>query len=211
MKLLSFFIFCSLTLSSFSDGLNKDKDGNLKSPHSKIALNDSQIEEIEALNTVTLTKAQWATIRKVSPNTPKRLNGIISISWNDCLCGTQCGAVLLKNNHLAVFHAQQRVVPLSHNINYGSKLTLMVDRRGQFHLRGILVHYALLIDAVRASKVVTPEQKKVFQGGDAEIMVPPGMSPKDQVFEDRIKKIYHELAAKGWNEGGLPYWMKEES
>lgn len=210
MKTLALLIFSTLVTSSFADGLNKDKDGNLISAHSNVDLNASQLEEIEALNSVTLTKTQWAKIRKVSPNTPKRLVGIVPISWNDCLCGTRCEAVLLKDNQLAVFHEAQKVKPLASNFNQNAKLTLMVDRRGQFYLRGILVHYNVLLEAIRASHEVSPEQRKIFQGGDAEVMVPPGMQITDPVFEDRIKTAYRELAAKGWNEGRLPYWMTEK-
>ena len=61
--------------SSLADGLPKDEQDRLAVPHTLVTLSPSQVEEMEALDSVTLTREQWAGLRKVSPNTPKRIEG----------------------------------------------------------------------------------------------------------------------------------------
>lgn len=204
-------IALSLVLSALchADGLPKNEIGELTAKHMLIEPNPSQVEEMEVLNSVTLTKEQWAEVRKVSPNTPKRLQGIIPITWNDCLCEERCEAVRMLDGKLAIFLEDQSVQTISFRINPFGSLVLQVDHRGQFHLNGILVKYKTLIDAIRASEPVKPEHRKDYVGGTAKLDVPPGMNVEDPVFEDRITSVYVELAAKGWNNGSLPYWLSE--
>ena len=200
----------TLPAACLADGLPKDENGNLTVPHTLVTPNASQVEEIETLNSITLTKEQWAELRKVSPNTPKRLEGIVPITWNDCLCATPCGAVRMKDGKIAVWHETQDAKALSYRINPSRQLTLMIDRRGQFHLNGVLVHYKVLIEAIRASEAVKPGERDEYPAGIAELKVPPGMRADDPVFIDRLTSIYTELAAKGWNRGELPYWLEEK-
>ena len=210
MKALSIVVSLALSAVCHADGLPKNEKGELTVKHTLIEPNPSQVEEMEVLNSVTLTKEQWAEVRKVSPNTPKRLQGIIPITWNDCLCEVRCEAVRMLDGKLAIFHDEQTVQTIDYRISPGRPLTLMVDRRGQFHIDGILVKYRVLIDAIRASERVQPEVLNGGEGGTAEVKVPPGMSLEDPVFEDRIPNVYVELAAKGWNDGKLPYWLSEK-
>lgn len=210
MRTLSIVTLLALSAVCHADGLPKNEKGELTVKHTLIEPNPSQVEEMEVLNSVTLTKEQWAEVRKVSPNTPKRLQGIIPITWNDCLCEERCEAVRMLDGKLAIFHDDQTVQTINYRISPGRLLTLMVDRRGQFHIDGILVRYKVLIDSIRASGRVQPEDRKTYEGGTAVVKVPPGMSVEDPVFEDRISNIYVELAAKGWNDGKLPYWLSEK-
>jgi hypothetical protein len=210
MKVITFVVSLALSVICHADGLPKNEKGELTVKHTLIDLNPSQVEEMEVLNSVTLTKEQWAEVRKVSPNTPKRLQGIIPITWNDCLCEERCEAVRMLDGKLAVFLDDQTVQTIHHHIYPGRPLNLQVDRRGQFHLDGILVRYHILIDAIRASEAVGPEHRQDPMGGTAEVKAPPGMSLDDPVFEERITSVYVELAAKGWNGGKLPYWLSEK-
>ena len=179
-------------------------------PTTLLTLNASQVEEMEALNTVTLTKEQWARMRNVSPNTPKRLQGVLPITWNDCLCGVgRVDGVLMQDGRLAVMHRQQSAKGLRHRIRPGQGLVLQVDHRGQFHLDGILVHYEVLLEAIRSSKPLTEEERQVSWKSAAKVQVPPALSPTDPVFEDRIVTVCRELAAKGWNGGKMPWWFKQ--
>jgi hypothetical protein len=200
----------ALPMAALADGLPKDENDNLTVPHTFVAMTPSQVEEMEVLDSVTLTKEQWAEIRKVSPNTPKRLQGILPITWNDCLCCVRCEAVRMKDGKLAIFHEEQNAQALKYRINPARKLRLMVDRRGQFHLDGILVHYKVLIAAIRASDPVKPGARNLDDSGLAEIDTPAGMDHDDPVFFERLTSIHTELAAKGWNGGKLPYWLAEK-
>lgn len=202
MKTLSLMCFLALACDAIADGLPKDENDNLTVKHTLLTLSPSQEEEMEALNSVTLTKEQWATLRKVSPGTPKRLEGILPITWNDCLCcAGPVAAVRMKDGKLAVFYDSLEAKSLAYKFQKPGKLTLMVDHRGQFHLDGILVHYKVLLEAIRVSEPVKPPKKDDYEGGVAEVKVPPGMSEKDPVFENRISTVYAELTAKGWKGG----------
>lgn len=206
MKFLSLTLALALVRVAIADGLPKDENDNLTVPHTLLTLSPSQVEEMEALNSVTLTKEQWAGLRKVSPGTPKRLEGILPITWNDCLCcAGPVAAVRMKDGKLAVWHESQDAKSLAYKFLQSGKLTLMVDRRGQFHLDGALVRYQVLLEAIRASTPVKLPKKGDYESGRAEVKVPPGMNLQDAVFEDRIRTVYAELATKGWNRGKLPW------
>lgn len=176
------------------------KDGRLTIPHTLIDLNESQVAEMETLDTVTLTSAQWQMIRKVSPGTPKRLVGILPITWDDCLCCIDggVGAILTADGRLAVWHEKLNVSNLGAILNKGRHLVIHMDGRGQCYHKGVLVPFDEMIAAIRASRPVSPKQKKVEFGDDATIKIPPGRSPKEPVFAERLKQLQTELASKGW-------------
>ena len=198
--------------SSLADGLPKDEQDRLTVPHTLVTLSPSQVEEMEALDSVTLTREQWAGLRKVSPNTPKRIEGLLPITWNDCLCcAGPVGGVLMKDGKLAIWHESQDAKLLARRIGHSQKLSFKIDHRGQFHLDGVLVRYNLLLEAIRASDPVKVVKGAPYEHGQAAVEVPPAMQATDPVFKDRILTVYRDLAAKGWNGRRMPYPFHEEA
>jgi hypothetical protein len=189
---------------ALGEGLPLDEKGNLESPHTVVELNESQQEEAVTLDSVTLTAEQWKALRKVSPDTPKRLQGLIPITYRDCLCGEQMGAVQLSANRIAVLHEDQSSESLMWQIQQAPSLTFRVDNRGQFYLKGVLTQFPKLLEAIERSKPYEAKERPAPVGdyempGWVNIEVPMGMSATDAVFQDRINRVYDALARKGWN------------
>lgn len=199
--------FLLITLPIFAEGIPLDEEGNLTLPHTVVRLNASQIEEAETLDSVTLTKEQWARLRKVSQQTPKRLNGLIPIDWNDCTCGVGYAAIQLSRQTIAVPHSEQTPRRISLTLRNKRHLKIHVDSRAQFYLDGVLIHYERLKHGLKAMESFEPspqQENHYHPEGTARLILPFGMSPDDAVFENRLLEIYSILARKGWNGGSNP-------
>lgn len=200
MKILAYLLPFLLVVDAFSEGLPLDEARQkVTAPHSLVSLNSSQLEELEAMGTVTFSDTQWRELRKVSPGTPKRISGVLPITWNDCTCGEAVEGIRMGDGRIAVLHTDLEVKRLLAEWRYRKEVLLRVDARGQFHLDGVRLRYPLLLEVLRKSEPV--------EGGVAVLKVPVSMSLKDPVFEDRLKVVYTLLAEKGWNGGKMPYWF----
>lgn len=197
-----------------AEGLPKDENGNLDCPHLTMTLNESQIEEVETLDSVTLTKEQWRTVRQTSPNTPKRLEGILPITHNDCTCGQSYSAVLLSKKKLALFIEEQTPEILGYYLRNQKNLTLRVDHRGQFYLGGILTRFSNLVSALEQSQSAPTRDtndNQWVQIGHASIETPLFMSPNSSVYSERISQIMEILEAKGWTVYGMAVYALKET
>lgn len=206
MKTTSPILALLLSAVSFGEGIPVE-NGKLTVPHTIITPNASQVEEMTVLDSVTLTKEQWAELRKVSPNTPKRLVGIVPVTYNDCTCDMEVGAILMKDGKIGVIHQEQTAPSLVWCFDQKKRLDFELDERGQFYFEGILVRYPVLLETIRKSKPLTKERAPNAWEGGAYISVPQGMSQTDAVFAGRLKEVFGELAAKGWNGGQVPDWF----
>ncbi|WP_367874528.1 hypothetical protein [Luteolibacter sp. Populi] len=206
MKATASILALLLSGISFGEGIPVE-DGKLTVAHTIITPNASQVEEMTVLDSVTLTKEQWAELRKVSPNSPKRLTGIVPVTYNDCTCDMDVGAVLMKDGKIGVIHEEQTARSLAWRFDQKNRLDLKVDERGQFYFEGILVRFPVLLETIRTSKPLTKERAPNPWEGGAYISVPQGMSQMDAVFGGRLKELFGELASKGWNRGQVPGWI----
>lgn len=200
MKAILFALALS-TFTLFAEGLPKDEEGNLDCPHLTISLNESQVEEIETLDTVTLTKQQWQEVRKSSPNTPKRLKGILPITHNDCTCGESFQAVQLSEKKLALFIEPQTPEQLAFLISSKESLTFRLDGRGQFYLDGILTRFPNLIAALKQSDSAPAEvqpDEPWTPAGTVVITIAPLADHDSSVYHGRIIQVAHLLREKGW-------------
>ncbi|MGJ8725467.1 MAG: hypothetical protein ACSHYB_12990 [Roseibacillus sp.] len=203
------FALALFPIALFAEGIPKDEDGNLAFPHLTISLNESQIEEIETLDSVTLTTTQWKEIRKTSPNTPKRLEGILPINHNDCTCGYSYSAILLDKKKLALFIEEQDVESIELLLENGKNLTLRVDQRGQFYLDGVLTRFTNLLAALESSEQAPTRTKQDTEWvaiGTAAIETPPLMSPTSPIYAARVLEVGNLLESKGWSVQGMSYY-----
>ena len=208
MKIATTLLFL-FPLICFADGLPLNDKGDIDVPHTVISLTASQVEELQVLNSVTLTTDQWETLRKVSHATPKRLHGILPISYNDCTCGISYEAIRLNDGRLAVMHEEFSKDQLVRRLNAEKSVVLRVDDRGQMYFHGILIRFPALVEALASIRECYNTDQTAPMDGIATVEVPPGMKPTDAVFTERLKKVYQLLAKKGWNRGEVPFWMKK--
>ena len=196
-------LLLAAAVSLNAEGLSFDENGKLAWPHTEVVLNGSQQEEIIAMDSVTLTKAQWQKLRAISPGVPKRLNGFISITHNDCTCGLGFAGVQLSKERIAVLHQDQTVSDLKWRLSGKRSLQFQVDERGQFYFDGRLIRFQILLDAISASDGYVP--RPAGQGlmdineRNAVVSIPFGMQEADPVFEDRLKLVTAALNGKNWN------------
>jgi hypothetical protein len=176
------------------------KDGRVTIPHTIVALNDSQIEEIEALNTVTLTSDQWAIARKTMPKVRKRIMGVLPANWSDCTCCHDYQAILFPDNRLAIVHS---LTFDKKGVGDGRE-PIRMGRDGQFYDWGHMYDFDALIALIRNSSDVSELRNKQGERLRKEVSPPPGKALTDADIYKRVREIYQELAAKGWNVGRVP-------
>lgn len=176
------------------------KDGKVTIPHTIVELNGSQIEEIEALNTVTLTTDQWNKARETMPKVRKRIMGVLPANWRNCTCCHDYQAILFPDNRLAIVHSltfdKKGVGDGREPIRMGST--------GQFYDWGHAYDFDGLIKLIRNSRDVSELKNKQGERLRKEVSPPPGKTATDPEIYTKVKKIYQELAAKGWNSGRVP-------
>jgi hypothetical protein len=196
MKLL---IYALALLPSIGSALPL-KEGKVTIPHTIVALNESQIEEIEALNTVTLTSDQWSNARKTMPKVRKRIMGILPANWSNCTCCHDYQAILFPDNRLAIVHS----LTFDKKGVGDAREPIRMGRGGQFYDWGHAYDFDGLIELIRNSPDVSELRNKRGERLRKEVSPPPGKALTDADIYKRVREIYQELAAKGWNAGRVP-------
>jgi hypothetical protein len=195
------FITLLFTIFVLADGIPVDKKtGKVRVPHTIISISENQIEEIEALGSLTLTNVQWKQLRKIGPNCPKRFENVLPITWNDCTCEMSPYVIQLSKDKIAVIHYEingNAGLALKNFLEWSSEwVSLSVDHRGQFYFKGTLIPFESLISTIASSMIKTSESQK---DNDRFIFIhkPFGMSLKSPQLESRIKKLYETAKQTG--------------
>jgi hypothetical protein len=197
----------SLSLT-FAEGIPVDHEtGKIECSHTVITLSAEQIEETEVLGTFTLTPEQWKGLRAKSPQTPKRFENIIPITYRDCSCGMEGPYVIaVARDRMAVLHDDGEQVSAAavryQLFPYDGVVTLRMNERGEFHLGGSLVPYQVLLEALAAA---LPDAKRDEMGNliitsreceetythkrGIHVELPMGAKSTDAVYASRWKAV----------------------
>jgi hypothetical protein len=178
----------------FSDGIPVDrKTKKIRVPHTIIQVSENQIEEIEALGTLTLTNVQWKQLRKIGPNCPKRFDNVLPITWNDCTCGIETYVIQITKNKIAVPHNQingKAGIELKYYLESSTEMvSLSVDHRGQFYYKGTLIPFDSVISTISTSKIKY-SQDEYEKHRFLFVSKPLGMDIKSPQLATRLTKLY---------------------
>lgn len=190
-----------MTLIVFADGIPVDrKTKRIRGDHTLLKISKNQIEEIEAIGTLTLTDLQWQQLRKIGPNCPKRFENVLPITWNDCTCDVSPYVIQISRDSIAVLHNQihgDAGTKLKYFLE-GSPdwISLSVDHRGQFYFKGILIPFENLLSTISTSRIMESDSKFekrrfIF------IHKPVGMSEKSPQLEGRLNKLFETARQAG--------------
>lgn len=204
MLALALLVAIGLPAVSHADGIPYDRKNNrITTEHTLFSMTPDQVEEAEALRTITLTKKQWATMREKVPGYPKRLT-LISHRHNDCTCGiTGYYAIWLPENQFGVFDGvPTRIDALVRNRMYHEgALSVTMDARGQFYFNGQLVPYPSLKKQIPAGIEAWKEKGEEVHHLSVAISIPAGMTEKSVTLATRIREIralFDEVGGSSW-------------
>jgi len=214
--LLIMLLFCAS--SAFGDGLPV-VNGKIDADHTVINLTESQAEEVEVLNTLTLTSDQWRELSKIGPACPKRFYTLLPIDYHDCTCGESDYAIIMPGKKAAILHSfiqKSAFDGLSILFNppdrpvlsgfrweqYMGKqtLTLQVDHNGVFYLGATAIPFETLREQLSNTKVPAynidqagpvKERTIVFQ-------LAPGMRASKEL-KKKAPELKLAAEATGWN------------
>ena len=176
------------------------KTGKITYPHSVVDLNSTQANELDTVGTVTLTSEQWAALRKVSKATPRRIQEVIPVTWNDCLCGVHGDyGIALGPKRIAILHRNWNPGSLAWTFAHTESLELRIDRRGQFYFRDALIPYPTLLSGFSEASA---ERKSVTGQSSRKpslfVRLPLGMDEKSVTLKSRLDEIYELAGKEGW-------------
>lgn len=186
---------------AWADGPPIDpRTGEITYPHTVVDLTDAQANEFDTVGTVTLNPDQWASIRKVSNATPRRIPQIIPIDWNDCLCCVHANyGIALGPRRLAVLHRNWSPLYLARQFGSAETLQLRIDRRGQFYYQDALLPYQTLLGAV--SDASEEREKRNAEQGTKPyfyVLLPNGMDSESVTLKSRLSEVYDLADRNGW-------------
>jgi hypothetical protein len=193
MKLFLFVLIAiQFAIRVFADGIPVDqKTGKISVPFTAIKISENQIEEIEALGTLTLTNVEWEQFRKEGKNCPKRFE-VVPINYRGCTCGMGNYVIQISKDSVAIL--RNSIIgnagrDLSNFLQFQSdQVSLSVDHRGQFYFSGILIPFDSLISSITNTKIM-----KNRIGADTNrvlfINKPFGMSTNSFQLRSRFDKI----------------------
>lgn len=145
---------------SHADGIPVDRDtGKITVPYTEVALDADQIEELDCLGTVTLTKSQWANLRKVAPHVPKRIETVVPLDYDDCTCDIGYYCIATTPGRVAVLHGDAVPFDAALAFEYEDEVLIRVDAGGHFFYKGHMLEYAKLTEALGKPPADTSETK----------------------------------------------------
>ena len=193
--------------NSFTDGIPVDrKTGEVTVAHTVVSLTAEQIDETQALGTLTLTSEQWREVRTKSPQSPKRFTNILPLPWPDRSFGADVEYVIeLSRDRMAVPHKEDYSVSVTYlrdELFKDSITSLRVNERGMYHLGGNLVPFPTLLTAFATppdnaqrdaeGKLVitaTIDGREMTVPRWLGVKLPAGAKPTDAVFHFRLKQL----------------------
>jgi hypothetical protein len=196
---LSLVVLCAA--AALGDGIPVDRGTRkVTVPHTVLSLTASQAEEVEILNTLTLTDEQWKQLRAVGPLCPKRFTTILPVDYDDCTCGVSCYVIQLSRTEVAVPHYEingEAPGQLYEDLMHGSRLGLRVDGRGQFYFEGVLIAFPRLIETLKKSNGKISNGNEVVQR-PFYVQMPLGVHRNSAVTKSRLDTLYATAKAAGW-------------
>lgn len=163
-------------------------------PHEKLVLSASQREEIEVLGTLTLEPSQWERVRRSYPAMPKRIEHVLPVTYNDCMCDIGVYAIQLDSETVAVAHEQYAEEgTFETSLVEGKELSLRVDHRGQFYFKGGRIPFQKLLDAIRDSKPAAGEEEAWLL-----VEFPLDVTRMTKEVASRIKLLSEAGKGAGW-------------
>ena len=197
------------------------KTGEITAPHTVVSLTAEQIDETQALGTLTLTPEQWRDVRAKSPQSPKRFNTIVPVPWPAGIRDVEGEFVIeLSRDRMAVPHDEgspATVESVREALFKDSIISLRVNERGMYHLGGKLIPFPTLLKALAAPPDDAPRDDEgklivtaTIDGREITaprwlgVKMPAGAKPTDPVFESRLKQIAAAADQMGLRHGLFP-------
>ncbi|MBX7255233.1 MAG: hypothetical protein K1Y02_02635 [Candidatus Hydrogenedentes bacterium] len=189
--IIAFVLFHPVALS---DGIPVDRETmKITVPNTEIRLSSDQIEELEVLGTVTLTTKQLKSLAEVAPDTPKRLERILSLDYSGCTCGPDSYCIQLDRDRIAILNSSKDWEASLWEMPNESYVILRADSKGLFYYKGMKVPFEVLLDWVGRR----PEPGKALSSPSLDILLPMGMRRDDPIVKEHIKQLFESAAKAG--------------
>ncbi|MGA2498312.1 MAG: hypothetical protein ABSH20_11260 [Tepidisphaeraceae bacterium] len=204
---------------ALADGIPVDQNHTkVTAAHDIVKLNESQIEEVETLGTLTLDPGQWAKLRATNADCPKRFDTVLPITYDDCTCGVGNYVIAVSRDEVAVLRSGRGakaidafIDALSGSGSAGARAprevddraptpTLLVDHRGQFYYKGILLPFRELLAAVSTTKAARAA-KPADENRLIWVSFPVHVGSNSEAIKPRLDKLKEAATAAGWTVG----------
>lgn len=201
MKMILLGVSLAVATVAWGDGLPfSEKEHKVLVPHTVLALNASQVEEAEALGTLTLTADQWGAMRKIGPSCPKRFETLYPFDLHDNVGETEPYVIMLSRTTAAILHDDIKALSADYYsivLWQQGNLELKVDNKGQFYFEGKLIAYPRLLQAIAKRPACTPGYQYPSEN-TLRFSIPVGMSRESDSLKTRLNEVESTARKAGW-------------
>lgn len=189
------------TSAARADRLPVDlKTRTVTTDHILLEVSDSQAEEMDTQDTLTLTTAQWQTLRKKGLMWPMRLQGIINYDDDTCGCGLIEGStgIRLDEKHIAILPGYTETEDARQTLGAAREgngsISLRVDRKGQFYAKGVLVPYTDVLSYFQEPAKPSDEDHPPTLW----VNFPVGINRRSAAVKERVDQLEAAAKSSGW-------------
>jgi hypothetical protein len=170
--------------------------------HILLEVSDAQAEEMDTQDTLTLTTEQWKLLRAKGLMWPMRLEWIVNYDEDTCGCALMGHTgIRLDEKRVAIVpgysdieSTEQALAAASERVNDSKRISLRIDRKGQFYAKGILLPYR---------EVLSYFQKATGPSGEngppnLSIRFPVGIDRQSPAIKERLDQLEAAATKSGW-------------
>lgn len=188
----------AIAIAARADGIPVDHKTDIVTvPHTIVRLNSEQIEELQALGTLTFTSSQWKQLRKKAPGIPKRYDNVLPVNYEGCTCGMNDYCIALSRDRIAILtreesaEEQREYVPY---VAYEEQIILLADEHGSLFYVGHAVTMNSLCEALKSK----PDSSVAGKNRSVIIQTAPMAAPQASAFQPVASKIRDCAEVNGW-------------
>jgi hypothetical protein len=163
-------------------------------------LDQSQVEEMEVLGTVTLAPSQWESLRKSCKSVPKRFSTVLATTYKDCTCDMNNYCIALNARQVAVLCFDDEVLSTFTLSWQLGESPIQMDRRGQCYVEGAQIPFQTLLAAIAGGpqRGLESEIDSATTARYIHIRPAPLDTRNSPALSSRITKIREVARQAGW-------------
>lgn len=166
--------------------------------HILLEVSDSQAEEMDTQDTLTLTTEQWRLLRTKGLMWPMRLEWIVNYDEDTCGCALMGHTgIRLDEKKIAIVPGYSETENARQALDAAKKngtISLRVDRKGQFYAKGVLLPFRDVLSYFQEPANPSDEKRQP----NLFIRFPVGIDRRSDAVKERVDQLETAGQTSGW-------------
>jgi len=174
------------------------KTRTVTADHILLEVSDSQAQEMDTQDSLTLTAEQWHMLRKRGLLWPMRLEWIVNYDEDTCGCALMGHTgIRLDEKRIAIVPGYSETENARQALNAAKEngtISLRVDRKGQFYAKGVLLPFRDVLSYFQ--EPANPSDAK--RRPNLWIRFPVGIDRRSDAVKERVDQLETAAQSSGW-------------